>query len=503
MKPLSELVTIVNQLKAEGKRIVLGHGVFDLMHIGHMYYLEQAADLGDVLIVSIVDDKFVRKGSDRPCFAETIRRRSIASLGFVDFVAPCHEIGPYEIIRTLKPDVYVRAEKVAPLLDDPESGLSKDKEILDSVGGEMIFVQQMPLVNSTNLLNRYFPTNSPEVMNFLESFKMRHEYQNVVGKIKELSGLKVLVVGETIIDEYCHAVPLVGKPSKAPIVAVELKEKEIFAGGVLACANHVAGLCNRVDALTYIGKNDNREEFLRSKLRSNINPIFFHCSDRPTITKTRFVEPAYFTKMFEVYEFDRRFLPSELENEIAAYLMKHISEYDLVVVTDYGHGFFSRGLISILTEQAKFLAVNAQTNSGNMGFNYITKYQKAGYVCIDEIEARLATHDNTSPIEYVIRDVNNKISAKNIIVTMGHRGSIFLDGKEVKMMPSFTAKVVDSVGAGDAFLAFSSVCAAGNLPIELTALVGNITGAIAVSILGNKFAVDPEIFFRHLKHLLD
>lgn len=503
-KPLAEVVAIVHQLRAEGKKIVLGHGVFDLMHIGHMHYLEQAADYGDVLIVSVVDDKFVHKGPNRPAFSEAVRRRSVASLGCVDFVVPCCEIGPYEIITTLKPDVYVRAEDVLPLLDDPASGLNKDKEILDSVGGQMVFVESIPLVHSTPLINRYFPANPPEVLTFLEDFKKKHNCRQVVESLKSLRDLKVLLIGEAIVDEYCYVAPLPGTPSKSPVVAAEFREKEIFAGGVLACANHVAGLCGQVDVVTYLGEADSREEFIRGKLKPNVRPTFFHCPNRPTITKTRFIDPASFTKMFELYTLGRGYLPSELETRIRLYMEEHLPVYDLVIVTDYGHGFLSSALISTLVDRARFLAVNTQTNAGNIGFNYVTKYPKANYVCVDEKEARLAVHDDTSPMCEVARKVRENVQAGMLVVTLGQRGSIFFDEDKVfKSMPPFAAHVVDTVGAGDAFLAFSGVCAAGGLPNDLTAFVGNVAGSLAVGTIGNRSAVSPDDFFRYLKYLLD
>ncbi|OGN27827.1 MAG: hypothetical protein A2941_00565 [Candidatus Yanofskybacteria bacterium RIFCSPLOWO2_01_FULL_49_17] len=503
IKTLEELVPIVQQLKAEGKRVVLAHGVFDLMHMGHIYYLDQAADYGDVLIVSVLDDTFVHKGPNRPAFAESIRQRSVASLGYVSFVVPCRELGPYKIIRQLRPDIYARGEDVMPLLDDPTSGLNRDKEALDEVGGKMEFLQIVPLVHSTSLLNRYFPPNPPEVMAFLDDFKKKYDYASVVGHLQSLRNLKVLVVGETIIDEYCYAAPLPGTPSKSPVIAAEVREREMFAGGVLACANHIAGLCETVDVVTYLGETCSREEFIRGKLQPNVRPEFFICPNRPTITKTRYIDPAYLTRLFELYEFDRKPIPTELEDSIDAYLKGCLADYDLVLVADYGHKLLSKRLIETIRSGAAFLAVNAQTNAGNLGFNYATKYQGADYLCVDEREARLAVHDDESDVKDVARSVRSSTGAASVVLTLGRRGALFLDNGQAGIIPSFTTSVVDTVGAGDAFLAFSSLCAARGLSSDLTAFVGNVAGSLAVEVIGNKTPISSELFFQRLKYLLD
>ena len=517
IKSLEEIVPIVSRLKSKKKKIVLGHGGFDLLHYGHMYYLQQAKKLGDVLVVSVVTDKFIKKGPNRPVFNEKVRSKSLAFLECVDYIVPCENIGPWEIMRKIKPHFYVKGEDTLSQLEKSDSGLNKDKKLIESLGGKLCFTKSLPF-HSTDILRNYFGSFSPEVNSFLASFKRKYTVPEVLSRLESLKDMKVLVIGETIIDEYRYVTPL-GKPTKANIISAHYLNKEEFAGGVLACANHVAGLCGKVDVVTYLGEQDSKEKFVRAHLKPNVQPFFFLCPGQPTIIKRRFVDPAYYSKFFEEYVFDRNFLPAKVEQKIIDHLKKTIAGYNLVIVIDYGHGFLSADLIKLICQKAKFLAVNTQTNSGNAGFNYISKYPRVNYACLDEIEARLATQDSVSEIERVMLSLSQKVNAEKLVVTAGHRGSISYDngrnsggnnsrprhnnGPAFKKIPALAYKVTDPIGAGDAFLAISAPCAAANFPIELVSFIGNVAGSIAVGIVGNKSAVERDELFRHISYLLE
>lgn len=503
IKSVAELGPIIKKLKAAKKKVVLSHGVFDLLHYGHVDYLQQARNLGDVLLVSMVTDKFVKKGPGRPVFKEDIRANSLAALTAVDYVIPCNDYGPWKIMEILEPHVYAKGDDSKEQLKNPDSGLNKDKKIMESFGGSLQFTKSLP-IHSTELLKSHYSIFSPDVSSFLNSFKKTYPVSYVITKLEELKKMKVLVIGEAIIDEYRYVTPL-GKPSKSHILATQYLSNEEFVGGSLACANHVASVCDQVDLVTYLGEIDSREKFIRQHLNANVTPKFFYCPGQPTIIKKRFIDSAYFHKFFEEYIFDKNFLPAKVEKKLWDYLRKNIDNYDLVIAVDYGHGFLSKKLIDLISRKAKFLAVNTQTNSGNTGFNYIVKYPKVDYACIDELEARLAVQDNLSDIKVVLNSLLEKFTVKKMVVTLGHRGSLAYENgnSRFKSIPSFATKITDTVGAGDAFLAISSPCAAAGLPMELVSFIGNVAGSIAVGILGNKSSVEREELFRHVSYLLE
>lgn len=150
---LKKITKLIRKLKAEGKKIVLAHGDFDLMHYGHIYHLEQSKKMGDVLVVSVVENQFIKKGPKRPVFSDKIRTKSIASLGCVDYVIPCREIGPFKIVEKLRPHIFTKGNESLQQLKEPGSGLRKIQHLMKSLNGKMRFTQSLP-IHSTELLKR-------------------------------------------------------------------------------------------------------------------------------------------------------------------------------------------------------------------------------------------------------------------------------------------------------------------------------------------------------------
>ena len=209
-------------------------------------------------------------------------------------------------------------------------------------------------------------------------------------------------------------------------------------------------------------------------------------------------------KLFEVYDFDDTPPDAELESRIVKAIADKAGEFDVVIVTDFGHGMLTMPSIEMLQEKSKFLAVNTQTNSANLGFNLITKYRKCDFICIDAPEAQLASGDRFSDIETMVaNNLSKRISCNKLIITHGQHGCVVFENGEAPMrIPAFTRTVVDTVGAGDAFLAVSSPLAAVGTPLELVGFVGNAAGAIKVGIVGHRRSIEKVPLSRYITTLL-
>src|SRR5439155_17110223 len=104
--PIAKLGEVAQQMRALGRRVVLAHGTFDLLHIGHVRHLQAARGYGDVLIVTITADAYVNKGPGRPVFPEGLRSEMLASLSVVDFVGIVAGPDALPAIRAIRPQVY-------------------------------------------------------------------------------------------------------------------------------------------------------------------------------------------------------------------------------------------------------------------------------------------------------------------------------------------------------------------------------------------------------------
>jgi rfaE bifunctional protein nucleotidyltransferase chain/domain len=501
VKDFNELSGIISSLKEQGKTIIQCHGVFDLLHPGHIRHLEAAKKEGDVLLVTITRDANVVKGPGRPVFNERLRAESVAALECVDYVTLTETPTAVESIKALKPHVYVKGKDYADEKEDLTGKIHDEEDAIKSIGGRIHFTDEITF-SSTKLLNLHFDVYPEEARSFLKIFRDKYSARDITARLQDLKKLKVLIIGDTIIDEYHYCTPL-GKSPKEFLIPAKYLYEEAFAGGILAIANHIAGLCQDVHLITCLGKQQSHEEFISEHLKPNVKAKFFYRPDTSTTVKRRFVDHALLTKMFQVCFITNNSLPEPVEQEICSYLKPAIGDYDLVVVGDYGHGFLGTDIIRILCGRSRFLAVNVQANSANMGFNLITKYPRADYVCLDETEIRLATHDCTGQLENLLIGITQRLDCRRAVVTRGHLGSlVYSDDNGFFSTPVFSREAVDRVGAGDAYFAITSPCVAAQFPMDLVGFIGNAAGALKIRIVGNRSPVEPVPLFKYITTLL-
>lgn len=502
---LNELSQIVKKARGEGKTVVQCHGVFDLLHPGHIRHFAEAKKQGDILAVTITKDEYVNKGPGRPAFNHTLRAESLAALGVVDYVAVNETPTAVEAIKALRPNVYVKGADYENKKDDLTQGIYAEESAVKEVGGKIHFTHDITF-SSTQILNQHFNVYPETARKFINHFKTKHSPDQIIDSIEKVKDLKVLVLGDTIVDEYHYCQPL-GKSPKETIVSTRYLSEEAFPGGVLAIANHIAAFSDNVDLVTCLGRKDTKQELIESQLNSKISTKYFFREDAPTVVKRRYVEPAFLTKMFQISFFTDVDLPEEMSNEICRYLKETLPQYDLVVVADYGHGFINTDIREILEKHSPFLALNVQTNSANQGYNLVTKYQNADYISIDEPELRLATQSKYTPIEELIADFSKKYEDTVITITRGHNGSITTKPVDSKSRSfheaaSVSSKVVDRVGAGDAYFAITSLLAARKTDPDIIGFVGNAAGAMAVSVVCNRDSTHAVPLFKFVKALL-
>ena len=276
------------------------------------------------------------------------------------------------------------------------------------------------------------------------------------GSLNSIRAFKVLVAGDAIEDVYRFCTAL-GRGTKESIISVQFEREETYRGGVWASASHLVDLVAQVD--------------------------IWH--GEKIIINTKYIGP-YNTKLFSVHS--SRFEPN-------GFTPSDLRYYDLVIVFDYGHGFFTREIRDRVCSEARYLAVNAQSNSSNYGFNRINeKWPTADLVVCDELEARLAAHDSDGAIE----DVILKLPYSTIIVTQGAKGATGYGERTFYRERAQTDRPVDLLGAGDAVLAVVAPFAKAGFSIGELVKLGNIAGAIKVGILGHQRHITKEELEKHL-----
>ncbi len=147
IKRRDELLQIIQDLKMKGKRIVFTNGCFDLLHIGHIRYLEKAKTLGDILVVGVNSDSSVKKlkGDQRPILSEEVRTEILSGLGCVDYITIFEELDPLNLITSLQPNVLVKG-------GDWTKEQIVGRDVVEGSGGEVVILPFIQGASTTHLI---------------------------------------------------------------------------------------------------------------------------------------------------------------------------------------------------------------------------------------------------------------------------------------------------------------------------------------------------------------
>ena len=499
---LSDLSKKIQELHSKKYTVVHCHGVFDLLHIGHIRYFKRAKAMGDILVVTITPDRYVDKGPHRPAFTENLRIEAVASLDCVDYVALNLWPTAEETLRQIRPDYYVKGSEFKQLNSDPTGKIELEAETCKEIGCNLKFTEDI-VFSSSNLINRYFLNLPDELQGYLNLFKKRHSLEDVLSILDNINKLNILVIGDVIIDDY-HYCEAIGKSSKDPILALRYESHDIFAGGACAVANHIAGFSNQVTLLTTIGNKNSYEIFIRNQLAKNITPIFHEKTDACTTLKRRFIDGYSTNKLFEVCFINPEPLPSHHDAAMAKDIQRISKECDVVVVSDFGHGTIGPQCVEAINALNMNVAVNTQANAANRGFNTISKYPGRKMLCIAEHELRLECRNEKGNIRGIIHELASRLNCSILFVTRGRLGCEIYNTNipEFTTVPSFATMVTDRVGAGDAFLSLAALGYALGIEPELSGFLGSIMGTLAVGTIGNEKALNKQNVHKFITSLL-
>lgn len=485
-----KIITIDNFKKKNYKKsinISLTHGVFDFLHVGHKRYFEKAKSYADLLIVSVTTDKYVNKGPSRPIFNQHLRAEMIASLEAVDYVILSDDETAVNIISQIKPKFYVKGKDYKKLKEDLTKNISKEKRAVEKNGGKIVFTDEIQFSSSSIINNFYKPEAILSEIKKLK-FDPKDFSKMCLSSLQEISSLKVAIVGEIIFDEYIFSKEM-DKPSKENIHAVNFKNKEKYLGGVLAIAKNLSQFSKKVDIYSSGSFNLNEKKLIQSVKKNfkNIN-LNIEKSDFQVIKKTRILNEEN-KKVFEIYYKNGNREYSKNKNFLKI-IEKKFYQYDVVMICDFGHGFFTKQVYEKIIKKSKKVSINVQTNSDNRGFNLITKYKRGNLVSIDEPEIRLSLSDRNSNFEKMSKNLSKKIKFDVLVITRGNSGiTIFKKNNQNRFksvsLPAFELRPLDTIGAGDAVFGIVSLLNSKKTDIAILAFLGNMFGAFATRYLGH------------------
>lgn len=493
-------------LRGRSKRIVQSHGIYDLIHPGHVLHLEEARELGDVLVVTLTADKFVNKGPGRPYFKEQLRIRSLAALSCVDYVVLVPFTGAVEAIECVRPDIYCKGKEYEDPDFDTEGNLPKEIRAVKRCGGQMRFIGSIKY-SSTRLLNLYFDHLSGPVRDFCTALAARYTRRQFVESVESFSGLKVLIIGDTIFDRYSY-LKVQGLTSKNKIISGRFLNEDTQTGGALAVFRHVKQFARNVKFISLIGA----EPWAQKQLRAHVAPAedcIVRDAGFTTVIKQRFVEPLMdgneMSKLFSVNYIDVDPPSPAVQKKVLDAIRREIKKADAVLLLDFGHGLLQAQIRELVQNQSPFLALNCQTNSNNHGFNILSRqYQRADAFSLDEQELMLAVGRREVQHEPELARLQKNLRSRYAWLTRGAVQTIGLRNREAACFcPPLETDVVDTIGAGDAFFSVAALAAARGLPVDLATFLGQLAGAQAVKIVGNASPISKTTLLRGGMSLLN
>ena len=492
----------IQELKKLKKKIILCHGVFDVLHSGHIRYFEQAKKFGDILVVSVTSDKYVDKGNGRPIFNLRNRTKILNELKIVDFVITSNYQTAVNVIKNIKPDFYCKGPDYAKSKNDRR--LNDEIIAVKNFKGKFVTVKHNKK-SSTEIIKK-------KKIDLLDKFKIDDDYVNiikkkyglnfVIQKLSKLKELKVFVTGDLIIDRYIF-VDVVGKSGKDSFLVLKKKNDIKFLGGSAYIANICAEFVDKLTYTSFVGEKKSQINFIQKNLNNKINYKLLKKEKSNTFVKLRYVDYYKNNKIIGAYDVNDDPICDNIEKKYILNIRNNLKKNDVVILADYGHGIITNLINKELQKHHQKLYLNIQVNAFNKGLNTILKYKKINSIIINENEIRNELRDNNSPIDNLAKELRKKINYKNLFITRGKHGvNLFRDNKKF-YCPSFANNRFDTVGAGDTFLAMAGLMDKTNCPPDVTLFISSIYSAFCVSNVGNKQILNLEKFKKIVTHFFD
>jgi rfaE bifunctional protein kinase chain/domain len=471
------------------KKVIMCHGVFDVVHPGHIRHLAYAKSKADLLVVSITCDRWIKKGPYRPHVPEGLRALSLAAFDMVDYVLIDTKEKPIHNLKKIQPNFFAKGFEYSDNL--PEATV-EEIDTIKSYGGETIFTPGDIVYSSTNLINNHSPElGKDKLLDVMSQFKL--SFEQFEKALESLKGFKVHVIGDTIIDSYTRTA-LIGGNTKTPTFSVLYESKEDYVGGAGIVAQHLKAAGADVTFTTMLGE-DELGKFAENHLKSSgIDLNVIVDANRPTTNKNAIICGSH--RLLKIDTLDNATISPEIVDQFSEKIASVNS--DCLVFSDFRHGIFNRGTINILTRAIPSNVLTVADSQLASRWGNITDFVGFDLVTPNEREARFAIADQDCNIVDLTHQIREQTNSKNVILKLGPRGLIFLGENFYQSIDTFTTDVKDAVGSGDALLAYATLTlkATGSLPIAC--ILGSLAAACECEIDGN-IPVTPDMIFKKLE----
>jgi rfaE bifunctional protein kinase chain/domain len=482
VKTVDELCAAIGS-RPRAKKVIMCHGVFDLVHPGHIRHLLYAKEKADVLVASLTADAHITKAQYRPFVPQELRALNLAALEMVDFVLIDLNPTPIDNIARIQPDFFAKGYEYADGGINPKT--QHELEVLQSYGGELLFTPGDIVYSSSHLIESGPPNIALEKLlllmeaDGLDFDRLRRITENCEGK-------RVHVVGDTIVDSLTYTT-MIGGMTKTPTPSVRFDNRVDFIGGAAIVAKHLRAAGAEVTFSTMLGDDDLKDFVLEGLADSGVKCLPIIDKARPTTHKNAYVCGDY--RLLKVDTLDNRSITDKQTEQFSKQIEQMQAE--AVVFSDFRHGIFNRRTIPMMTgaiPSGVFRVADSQVASrwGNIlefkGFDLITP---------NEREARFSLADQDTGVRPLAAKLHEESDCKTVILKLGDRGVLTCrrgkenDPRSFFVVDSFAQNVVDAVGAGDALLAYATLALMTDQSEVAASILGSMAAALECECDGN------------------
>jgi rfaE bifunctional protein kinase chain/domain len=487
IKTAEQLSEAIGQRPRKHK-VIMCHGTFDVVHPGHVRHLLYAKTKADILVASLTADEHIKKGNMRPYVPQDLRAINLAAMEMVDYVVIDSDPTPIRNLGIIKPDYFAKGYEYTAGQVHPKT--QEEIDILDSFGGEMIFTPGDIVYSSSALIALAPPSIAVEkLMTLMEAENI--SFADLRNTIHAMRGIKVHVVGDTIVDSYTYF-SMIGGMTKTPTMSVRYEKKVDYVGGAGIVAKHLRAAGADVTFSTVLGNDDYRKFVLEDLSNVGVRCLPIIDETRPTTNKNAIVASDY--RLLKIDTLDNR----SISDKIVEQLRHQIADVKTQAVTfcDFRHGIFNRGTIPQLTAAIPPNVYRVADSQVASRWGNILEFQAFDLITPNEREARFALGDQDSVVRPLALELHKKSNCKTLILKCGERGIITYrsheeDYRAFFVVDSFAERVVDAVGAGDALLAYATLAQVVSGSDVIAAILGNMAAGVECEHDGN-WPVTPE-----------
>lgn len=462
------------------KASVFVSGIFNVLHPGHLRLFKYARDHGDRLVVGVLSDHLAGPDAHVP---ENLRLEAVKLNALVDdaFLVTTSVV---EEIAARKPAVVVKGKEYA---------YRENSELaaVGTYGGRLLFSSGDVTFTSQDLIRREMSAREFANAEIPQAFLNRHKIdtKRLASLVRDFPRLRMVVVGDTIIDEYITCEPL-GLSGEDPTVVVTPISSDRFAGGAAVVSAHGSSLGAKVDLVTVLGDDECSEYAVSELNRYGVKARTIRDDSRPTTLKQRF--RANDKTLLRVSRLSQRSIDPALQETLCREAEAAISGADLLVFSDFNYGVLPQSVVDRLSSFGKghgvLMAADSQSSSQ---IGDISRFRSMTLLAATERETRLALKDSEGGVNTVANGLLEKTGSQHLLMKLGADGAIILTGNsspktyEIDQIPAFNRSPRDVAGAGDSMLVVASLALACGASIWEASVLASLAAAVQVSRVGN------------------